>query len=461
MITYNEILNLQGIEIKHGELNVSGDECPVVSTDTRTINSGEVFLGIDGERFRPMRFLSKLDDCPLIIYNYTEENEELVRKSNLSSLFLGVKDSIKFLQDISSKVAEKFVNSGGKLIAISGSNGKTTTKEMLFHILKSFEERVVCTQKNNNNHIGVPLSLLQIRPGEKYCILELGSNHPGEIKVLCDIARPNIGITTNIGDTHLEFFNNRKNVFKEEGYLFTAISSSEDQAKLFFKNEDDEFLGTLPNDDFVVNYGESSEGIEIKRSFNEVKVKIGEVSYTLKNKNITGEHNFLNLGLSFGISKMISTVGDNVLIEASQSFVPTTNRSQWISYEGVDIFLDAYNANPSSMQAAILGFKHDSISKNISLEEVLLILGDMNELGQGAATHHEELGKFCKAQGCKNIVFVGNHSKNFNRGFGGNAVEVNSSKEFSKEFKRELSKYKRAFLKGSRSLQLESLVDIN
>ena len=461
MITYNEILKLDGIEKIHGELPCSGDEVVSLSTDTRRIGPGESFLGIDGENFRPMRFLSDLKDSPLIIYNYNDENEVLITGSSNDSMFLGVKDSVRFLQGIARAIADKFTGQGGKLIAISGSNGKTTTKEMLYHILKSVEPRVVCTQKNNNNHIGVPLSLLQIRPGEKFCILELGSNHPGEIRLLCDISQPNVGITTNIGDTHLEFFDNRRNVFKEEGYLYTALKNSKDESKIFFKNEDDEFLGTLPNDTFVVNYGESSGDLCIERSFNGAKVVINGEEFKIENSNITGEHNFLNLALSFGVAKILTTHKSADLINAAKHFVPTTNRSQWIKYAQADIFLDAYNANPSSMRAAIIGFKNDTISKNIKLEETLLVLGDMNELGDGASMYHNELGLFCKAEGFLNAIFIGKHSKAFNSGFGGRGTEINSVKDITNSFEQQLSKYKRVFIKGSRSLQLESLLDIN
>ncbi|MCO4756274.1 MAG: UDP-N-acetylmuramoyl-tripeptide--D-alanyl-D-alanine ligase, partial [Bacteriovoracaceae bacterium] len=390
------------------------------------------------------------------------ENDALANASENKTMFVAVEDSVKFFQAIANKIAKNFVEAGGKLIAISGSNGKTTTKEMLFHIVHSLESRTVCTQKNNNNHIGVPLSLLQLRNDEKICILELGSNHPGEIKLLCDIAEPNIGITTNIGDTHLEFFDNQENVFKEEGYLYYAIEKSRDENKIFFKNCDDVHLSTLKDASFVINFGKNPQNsLRIERDHRSVEVSIKDKFFNITNTHITGEHNFLNLGLAFGVARHVLDCKDSEILEAAQSFRPTKNRSEWIRFNNTDVFLDAYNANPSSMRAAIAAFKQDSLAESLELKETLLILGDMNELGDNSVSYHKGLGEFCAEQGFSEVVFIGRHSSDYNEGFNGKGLEFETVNSFLEALPKHINSYKRVFLKGSRSLQLESIVDIN
>lgn len=466
MITLKEISKLEGAKEGFGKTFDSNLKLSF-STDSRNLNEGEAFLAIDGERFKPMRFLEKLEGCPLVIYTDNDENRSIALENKESFYFLPVVDSIKFLQNIASFFAEKFVENGGKLIAISGSNGKTTTKEMLFHLLEAIEPETVCTQKNNNNHIGVPLSLLQIKESTKFCVLELGSNHPGEIKVLCDIAKPNVGVTTNIGDTHLEFFKNRKNVFKEEGYLFHALEKSEDPKKLFFINKDDPFLSSIKPNDFSRTYGaDSGNDIQIKRSFDHALItgalleEAPSKALKIENSHITGEHNFLNLALAFSIAKELTCAEEKSLLAAAKNFRPTSNRSEWLSIGDSKIFLDAYNANPTSMKAAIKGFLDSCSSEGFKAEDLGLVLGDMNELGEDAAVFHRELGVFCKNLGLVNMFFIGRYANDYNAGFGGTGEEFPSAEEFGAKRKERFLAYKRSFIKGSRSLQLESIPDI-
>lgn len=461
MITLNEMLALSGVKEAFGHPPDMQAELSI-STDTRTIKNGQAFLAIDGDRYRPLEFLERTGCAPIVIYSKTKENDKLARAHQENCFFVAVSDSVEFLQNIGRAVASKFVSSGGKLVAISGSNGKTTTKEMLFHILKSVEPETVCTQKNNNNHIGVPLTLLQINEKTKFCVLELGSNHPGEIELLCDIAKPNVGVTTNIGDTHLEFFHDRESVFKEEGYLYYAIEKCRDPGKVFFKNMDDEYLKSLPGADFAVSYGQDpSNDIVLKRTFKSASVEISGTTREIENDEVTGEHNFLNMGLAFAMAKHLTRAADKKLLAAVESFAPTKNRSEWIQFEGVKIFLDAYNANPSSMKAAITAFKDKALDQGLSLTEVALILGDMNELGDKASDYHRDLGAFCKEEGFSNIFFIGRFSEDYNAGCLGIGEELSSVDDFGTKHKERLLGHKLALIKGSRSLQLESIVDIN
>lgn len=460
MITLNQILALPGILEAFGEAPSMNDPL-TFSTDTRSIKPGQSFIALDGERFKPMELLEQLAGCPVVIYNKNEPNDKLARSAQENHFFIGVKDTVTFLQDLGRALANIFVGSGGKLIAISGSNGKTTTKEMLFHLLHSVDLETVCTQKNNNNHIGVPLTLLQINERTRNCVLELGSNHPGEIEVLCDIAHPNIGVTTNIGDTHLEFFHNRENVFKEEGFLYYALERSLDPSSMYFINNDDKFLSRFEKFKGAWTYGSSSENdIVINASHDGVRVELSEKKHEIKNSQITGEHNFLNMGLAFAMAKLITNADDTALLSATKSFKPTANRSQWLELWGKSVFLDAYNANPTSMKVAIKGFKEKVLAEGLALEKAVLILGDMNELGDNAPQFHQEVGSFCKAEGFANVFFIGRFAGNYNAGCDGLGLEFSTAADLIARRKELLKNHKYVFIKGSRSLQLESITDI-
>lgn len=430
-----------------------------LSTDSRSLKSDDVFLAITGERFNALSFLDKVVEsgCKIVIYTKNTSNDEIVEKYKNKLKFVSTNNSIKFYQELTSILAVRFQKNGGKLIAISGSNGKTTTKEMLYHLLKSVHPETICTQKNNNNHIGVPLTLLQITTKTKYAIIELGSNHPGEIKVLCDICCPAIGITTNIGDTHLEFFDNQENVFKEEGYLYTAVKSVEHSERIFFKNSDDKFLKTQANESFVRNFGFNGDNYKFTIDKESAIVNNNCYEHKITNRHITGKHNFYNLCVAFSIAKEIDGLNEDKYLKASSEFSPTENRSQWIKIDSIEVFLDAYNANPSSMMAAINGFV-EKVGKD---SDYCLILGDMNELGEMAPEHHKNLAKNLIESSYKNLFFVGRHANDYNAGCDNFGSVYKSTKELKSQFKNAvLDKYKYVFIKGSRSLQLESLIDI-
>lgn len=429
-----------------------------ICTDSRLLTKNDFFLAISGENFNALNFLDKVVavGCRYVIYSKNSENDQLVETFKKQIIFIETTDTILFLQEITNVLANKFQERGGKLIAISGSNGKTTTKEILYHLLKSVETETICTQKNNNNHIGVPLTLLQITKKTKFAIIELGSNHPGEIEVLCNICNPAIGLVTNIGDTHLEFFENQGNVFKEEGFLYTAVKNCGYNDKLFFKNNDDNFLKELPVDHFVYNFGYNGENFKFSIDKQEAIVQNNNNEYTITNKFITGKHNFYNLCVAFIIAKTIDEDNSSKYLQACRSFKPTKNRSEWINLNSSKVFLDAYNANPSSMELAVEGFV-----ESIESEDYCLILGDMNELGDNSASFHFKLAKKLKEKGFKNFVFVGRFAEDYNAGCEGLGKTFKSTDELKDEFDLNIiSKHKYVFIKGSRSLQLESLMDI-
>jgi UDP-N-acetylmuramoyl-tripeptide--D-alanyl-D-alanine ligase len=423
-------------------------------TDNRLLTDNDIFIAIVGQKFNPLEHLDKVYEsgCRFVIYEKNDANENLVQGHIKKLVFIQVKSIEDFIQEAGRVVAAKFKHRGGSIIAISGSNGKTTTKEMLFHILSKSvgDQKVICTQKNFNNHLGVPFTLFQINEETKYAIVELGSNHPGEIKVLCEILKPQYGVTTNIGDTHLEFFQNRENVFKEEGILHKYAGTK------FFLNMDDELLSTIEPQENLHSYGITSDQERLGFEFNSVSIN----KVVVQNNNITGQHNFYNLAVAYIIAREV--LGDPSKIqEHAETFIPTKNRSEWLSVKNQDIYLDAYNANPSSMILAVKGFADHLGSIGAKQSESCLIIGDMNELGDDASRYHEELGESLNKFEFGKVIFVGHYASEYDKKFSGSSILLNTSVELKNTYNECVAKYKYVFIKGSRSLQLETILDIS
>lgn len=441
---------------------------PII-TDTRKYESPAVFVAIPGAKVNPLDLISNIleQGCPLVLYTKNQTNDEKAKKLEEQyprTKFLSVKDSVTFLQEISHFHVQEWKAKSSKntIFAISGSNGKTTHKEMLSFILSEvMPDKIVFTEKNNNNHLGVPLTLLQITDETEFVVLELGSNHPGEIKVLCDIAGPNAGLTTNIGATHLEFFGDEKKVFDEEAYLYYAVKEVTKNQGFFLINIDDPFLATLEATSACVTYGVNAKAQALVHFLPQgAKIVYQNQELTATNSHITGKHNKLNLITCLFIATQFYPSLKDQLIEAASDFRPTKNRSEWIEHQGKAVYLDAYNANPSSMKAALLGFKESVLEQGKTLHETCVVLGDMNELGDAAAQYHQGVGAYVKELGFPHVYFVGRYSAEYLKGFPGGQGRQ-SAQEFKQEYRGQcLSQYSIHFIKGSRSLQLESLFDI-
>lgn len=431
--------------------NIKDDFILNLEMDSRKCDNTKSFLAITGEKFNALSFLKQVtnNNAKCFIYEDKDQNEELVKNYKDDNLWIKVKDTVSFLQEFSRLISDKIKDNGGHVISISGSNGKTTTREMLYHLLSSINDNCITTQKNNNNHIGVPLTLLQANDKTEIAIVELGSNHPGEIKILCDASSPNLAVTTNIGHTHLEFFEGLQAVFKEESYPCEHILKNDG---IFFLNSDDEYLKTLNITKQVKSFGYNSSDINFTFDKNLLTINYDSKIFSISNGNITGQHNFFNLGVAFILSLQVNREREEDLLKACQSFSPTINRSEWRQIEDTKIFLDAYNANPSSMIASLEGFK-SSLPKDA---KPLYILGDMNELGQLTEKLHFDTAKKCSELGVSDITFIGQYSKGFKEGFSGTLTVLNSTDEY----KNNLKNYTHVFIKGSRSLQLERILDI-
>jgi len=451
---------------KELDLNRSLSFC----TDTRKYTYPSVFVGIPGVKINPLDVIDKLliEGCPIVVYQQDAENDaktKVLASKFQQTTFLPVSDSVSFLQELSHEHIKdwKAENPKNTVFAISGSNGKTTHKEILSFILKSvMPNKIISTEKNNNNHLGVPLTLLNVTSETEFVVLELGSNHPGEIKVLCNIAQPNAGLTTNIGATHLEFFGSEEKVFEEEGYLYYAVKSVTQGKGFFLINKDDQFLKNFSATAGSVTYGESKEA-DAKITFpeNDVRITYQGQEITGHNSYITGKHNKLNLITCLFIANHFYPHLQKEFIVNAKEFRPTKNRSEWIKFENKSVYLDAYNANPSSMKAALEGFKASMIDQGFKLNDACIVLGDMNELGDLAPQYHQDVGSFTKKLGFENVYFVGRYAPYYLKGFD-QGKSRSSSAEFKNEYRSEcIKKFSIHFIKGSRSLQLESLFDIS
>ncbi|RLA64221.1 MAG: hypothetical protein DRQ89_04495 [Epsilonproteobacteria bacterium] len=430
-----------------GELN---DGLMNLSWDSRSHEKGQGFIALKGDKFDATDFLAEIlsRGCPLVVVN--KISKKLV-ETYPQTVFIEVSDTIKYLQELAHLHLMDWKKEDKIVIGITGSNGKTTTKEMLYHLLHTaYPGAIHKTTGNFNNHLGVPFTLLGLNENHQVAIVEMGTNHPGEIKFLCELACPDNGIITNIGPAHLEFFKSVENIFAEKRELLDFVKGK----GTFVINIDDPYLDSVRPFTGLVTFGEKNGDIWQQ---NQVNLK-GNV--ILKNEHLMGRHNFENLAAAYLLSYSLFPSKKEVFISAASSFTPGNNRSLWIEKGEKKFFLDAYNANPDSMKASLNAFIKFTKTYNIPQEECLFILGDMNELGEESETFHHNIGSLLKELSVKNVAFLGRFSENYGKGYKNPAKIYLNKPNFEKDWPLLLKSFKYFFLKGSRSLQLESLLDI-
>ncbi|MDR1860516.1 MAG: UDP-N-acetylmuramoyl-tripeptide--D-alanyl-D-alanine ligase [Bacteroidales bacterium] len=366
---------------------------PVVCTDSRAIIPDSIFFALKGANFDGNRYA--IDAVQKgAAYAVTDNNN--LRHPQL----LHVADTLQALQQLACYHRKRLQCS---VLAITGSNGKTTTKELISSVLAK-KYNTVSTQGNLNNHIGVPLTLLRLTPETDMAVIEMGANHPGEIRMLCDIALPDCGLITNVGKAHLEGFGSFEGVISTKTELYAALRS---RAGTCFVNADNDILMRRAQARAaltVVTYGTSdtawlhgtpeSGGIHLT-----VRARFPHGWLYLKS-NLTGAYNCENIlaatcvGVHFG-------VGPFDIATAIAEYTPNNNRSQIIDTQRNRVVMDAYNANPASMNASLKNFiaiKHPNKA---------VILGDMRELGSYSQTEHQAIADFVNEQKFNNIIFVG------------------------------------------------------
>ena len=459
MVTYEMLVSNPHVSSVLGSAGKDMGGEVSVSTDSRNITPDQVFIALDGPNHKGAYFVESClqRGVKLVVVNDSEENrrniDSLISSGHkFSTIFSS--NTLLYFQELARMYSLKWQENGGIVVAISGSNGKTTVKEMLHHLLPAvYPGRVSATEKNFNNHIGVPLTILSIPWDHKVAVIEMGTDHSGELETLCKIASPTCGLLTNIGESHLKSFGNRKGVFEEKSALYDAVRSV---GGTYIVNEDDDYLRTLSRWDRAVSYGREGRDIKVDIAPDGLVLttKTGKVG--IKNDKINESFNYFNLGLA--VSLVISLFPgreDDIAVSAASFIPPQNNRTTWLEVDGKNVFLDAYNANPSSMIESIKAF----IDRVGDIESSLFILGDMKDLGETTEVAHRRVGKLLKERGAKNVVCVGESCPFYEEGLGRSVKHYGKVEELSRDWGKYLDSYDTFFIKGSRTLQLESLLD--
>lgn len=411
-----------------------------VSTDSREDVANSIFFALSGENFNGNKFAT----------NAIEKGARLCVIDDPSCLVEGkcifVPDVLIALQELAGHHRKKCQVT---VLAITGSNGKTTTKELISSVLNNYVD-IVSTKGNFNNHIGVPLTLLKIKPTTKIAVVEMGANHIGEIGKLCEMASPDVGLITNIGKAHLEGFGSFDGVVVAKNELYNYLESNNGKAIV---NIDDDLLAKLSKNIPRFTYGKNNADVEGEILEHRPYVKIkwannGQVHEC--NSHLYGKYNFSNImaaiatGLFFGIPQRI-------INQAIEGFVPQNNRSQQIKTKYNSIVMDAYNANPTSMGEAIVSFTE------YDFEKPWLMLGDMLELGDHSMNEHQSIVDLLLEKGAKNAVLIG---KEFNRTKNHSFLKFDTTNAAITYFSTNKIKGANILVKGSRGMKLEKLLDV-
>jgi UDP-N-acetylmuramoyl-tripeptide--D-alanyl-D-alanine ligase len=414
---------------------------PVISTDTRDVRKDSIFFALKGANFNANNFAFQAIELGCT-YAIIDEKE-----FELNDQFILVDDVLKSLQELASFHRNKLTI---PIIGITGTNGKTTTKELLNSVL-SEKYYVLATKGNLNNHIGVPLTLLGITKETEIAIIEMGANHIGEIAELCEIALPNFGIITNIGKAHLEGFGSIVGVIKTKKALYESVKKN--NGKLFV-NAENKMLVDLVDDGKAIYYSDKNsdytgEIVEMN-PFLKLVLKIKNETIGVQT-NLVGKYNFENIMAAVCIGSYFD-VSPNQIKKAIENYFPSNNRSQVKQSDTNTLILDAYNANPSSMLVSINNFN------DIPAKRKVVIIGDMRELGAESQYEHHEILKLINLLKFDDVIIVGNEFFKFNKDF--NFKFFSKVEEAFVFIQQNPISDSTILLKGSRGIKLETLNDL-
>ncbi|MCQ2322136.1 MAG: UDP-N-acetylmuramoyl-tripeptide--D-alanyl-D-alanine ligase [Bacteroidales bacterium] len=410
-----------------------------VTTDSRCITKDSVFVALKGEHFDGNDFARKAAEDGIAAC-VIADRQDLPQHERL----FVVEDSLKTLQQLAKHHRE---NLDIPVIGITGTNGKTTTKELISAVLTK-KYNIIYTQGNFNNHLGVPLTLLRIKPETEIAVVEMGANHPGEIRQLAEIAQPTIGIITNIGRAHLEGFGSYEEIIKTKFELYQYVHEHEG---MLFVSKDDRLLMDLSGDMPKITYGGNSNST-INGDFVSANpfLKVSHCWHEFDTKLI-GKYNFSNvmaaiaIGCRFGID--LYDIHD-----AISAYTPTNGRSQLVETQKNRVILDAYNANPTSMELAVRNFR------NICKEDNLLILGDMRELGADSEKEHTAICELIGELGFNDVIFVGQEFKKVCRN--SSFLIFDNVEDLCKHIENHPIEGKDILVKGSNSVKLWEVVKV-
>jgi UDP-N-acetylmuramoyl-tripeptide--D-alanyl-D-alanine ligase len=415
---------------------------PVISKDSREKLSGGIYFSLKGEKFDGNEFAK----------NALENGASIAvidnPKYKISEKYILVEDALATLQNLA-RIHRSKLNI--PIIGITGSNGKTTTKELISTVLQK-KYNTLFTDGNYNNHIGVPLTILKINNTHEIAVIEMGANHKKEIEFLCSISDPDFGLITNIGKAHLEGFGGVEGIKIGKSELYKHILA---KSGLIFKNGDDEVLAELAEKNQCLNYGSNKDFFcygKLMESHPTIKAKwnckgaSGEFS-----SKLYGDYNFYNMLAAITIGRYFD-VEPKDIDSAITSYESDINRSQKINKGNYSIFLDAYNANPSSMEVAIKNF-----SKNNSSKKVVL-LGDMFELGEDSLMEHQKIIDLCTNLEFNFIVVAGNNFMQCTS-TDSRVLKFKSTEEAKKWFAEYDKENSEILIKGSRGMAMEKIIN--
>ena len=410
---------------------------PKICTDTRKITTGCLFFALKGPHFNGNEFAKEALKKGA---SYAIVDDELY---TIDDRYILVKDALKTLQELA-RFHRKELKC--KVLGITGSNGKTTSKELCLQVLKK-KYKTLATSGNLNNHIGVPLSILSIGTDTEIAIIEMGANHINEIEFLCGIAQPDYGVITNVGKAHLEGFGSLEGVLQAKTELYRYLATK--NAPVFVKDNDYVLIDKIPKECPIIRYGELKNSNYIIKSNGAqpfVKVLLNE---TQIQSQLIGDYNFDNIALSIAIGMEFGLETIDIK-EAIESYVASNNRSQIIKTNTNTILLDAYNSNPMSLEKAIQNLE------NIKHENKVMILGDMFELGEETNIEHQKIIDQCLKSGVSNVFLVG---KIFNAINNTKYTSFNKTTDLVELLKTQAIEDAFILIKGSRGMKLEQVVD--
>ena len=404
-----------------------------VSTDTRNLPEGCIFFALKGANFNGNRFaLQALEMGAALAVVDEEIPATCSQKSCFDKRIIHVEDTLAALQQLAREWRRKWSTpkqAGDKpktVIGITGTNGKTTTKELTAAVLKT-KYNLHYTQGNLNNQVGVPLTLLQLTDDHQLAIVEMGASHPGDIRELVEIAEPDCGLVTNVGKAHLLGFGSFEGVMQTKAELYDFLRN---HGGFCFRNLDNKYLSQMAGDLQTVGY---HKGV------------MPECTHLVGDYNSENVQAALCVGRYFGVETETG-------LEAIRNYMPSNNRSQLLNTANNTLIVDAYNANPTSMQAAIVNFIHQTRQHN---DSTMLILGDMLELGEYSRTEHQNIVNMLLEQKLTDVMLVG---KEFAQTTAPYPVFTDADQLKDALTKMHVSG-KTILLKGSHGIHLEKLIE--
>lgn len=412
---------------------------PLITTDSRNCPEGSLFFALKGDSFNGNLFARDAiqKGCS---YAFVDEKEFADDKN-----IFYVPGSLEALQQLARKHRETL---GIPVIGITGTNGKTTTKELIASVLQQ-KYRVLYTQGNLNNHIGVPLTLLKLTKEDELAVVEMGANHQGEIKELANIALPDYGLITNVGKAHLEGFGSFEGVIKTKGELYDFLREHHKKA---FINQDNEILRSISAGLDKITYG-TSNAYDVKGEIvsSEPFLSVHWNKHVI-HTNLIGGYNFENILAAIAIGSYFEVPADKI-VKALETYTPQNNRSQFKETEKNRLIIDAYNANPTSMKASLSNFLQMSFPNKI------VILGDMKELGEQSEEEHRAIVELLLDSSLKDAFLIGPCFKQVISKTSSSFHTYNDVDEFLIWLQQNPIQHAMVLIKGSNSMRLIKVVD--